>query len=847
MSNPSTTKNRRILVIDDNQSIHDDFHKILCPATDTARALEAEEALFGVPQDKVRQIQFEVESAYQGQAGVLLAQKALQTGLPYAVAFVDVRMPPGMDGIETAQKLWEMDPSLQIVLCTAYSDYSWAEMIEKLGERDGLLILKKPFDVVEALQLAQSLTEKWWLRQQYQRNVEELEGRVAERTRDLQESNRALKTEVSEHERAEEMLRQSEQHLRVQTTALDAAANTVVITDKDGNILWVNAAFTTLTGYTAQEVLGKNSSVLKCGKLDDALHRNLWQTISSGKVWNGELTNRRKDGSLYVEEVTITPLLNAHGAIERYIAVEQDITEWRQAENLARESENRYRSIFDNAHDAIFTIAPDGTFTSMNPAVEAIGGILRADWIGKSFLPMVHPDDVPLAQKMLSRVMRGESAPVHELRGNPNLKRPAILEITLAARKEESGKITSILGIGRDITERKHLEAKLFQSQKLETIGKLAGGVAHEFNSILTAILGQSEMLLADLPPGSPCSENAAQISQAASRAAALTRQLLAYGRKQFLKPETLDLNKVIAGMEGVFQLLVGGHVATQIVPAPNLPAVNADAGQIEQVIMNVVMNAREAMPNGGKLTLETASVSIDEESVGRYPELKPGDYVVLAITDTGAGMSEQVKARLFEPFFTTKAVGQGTGLGLSTCYGILKQTGGHISVYSESGRGTTFKIYLPQIEHQAKAPAERPAPLALPQGTETILLVEDDPALREMAGALLTRLGYKVFAAANGVEAMNLKQQRNVGHIDLLFTDVVMPHMSGKELADRVRSSHPHTRILFTSAYTEIANIQQGVLDQGAALLQKPYTPAALAQKLREILSANIQQPETK
>jgi CheY-like chemotaxis protein len=264
---------------------------------------------------------------------------------------------------------------------------------------------------------------------------------------------------------------------------------------------------------------------------------------------------------------------------------------------------------------------------------------------------------------------------------------------------------------------------------------------------------------------------------------------------------------------------------------------VKADAGQIEQVIMNLAMNARDAMPKGGKLTLETANVSFDQESVGRYPELKPGDYVMLAITDTGTGMSAEVKARVFEPFFTTKDVGQGTGLGLSTCYGIIKQSGGHISLYSEPGRGTTFKIYLPQAEPPVKIHPQRLDSPDLPRGTETILLVEDDPALREMAATLLRRLGYTVLVAANGIEALSLKQPRDIGHVDLLFTDVVMPHMSGKELSERVRALYPRIRILFTSAYTANAIVHQGVLDQGVALLQKPFTPSALARKLREVL----------
>jgi CheY-like chemotaxis protein len=378
----------------------------------------------------------------------------------------------------------------------------------------------------------------------------------------------------------------------------------------------------------------------------------------------------------------------------------------------------------------------------------------------------------------------------------------------------------------------------------METVGKLAGGIAHEFNSILTAIIGQSELLLGDLPARSPLARNAAEISKAAGRAATLTRQLLAYGRKQILQPETLDLNQVLANMQGMFHHLMGEDVAMQIVPGEGLQMVLADAGQIEQVIVNMAMNAREAMPGGGKLTLETANVSFDQESVGRYPELKAGDFVMLAITDTGAGMSEAVKARVFEPFFTTKDVGQGTGLGLSTCYGIVKQSGGHICVYSEPGRGATFKIYLPQVHSQARRPAARLDSRDLPRGTETILLVEDDPALREMAGALLRRLGYTVWAAANGIEALSLKQQRHIGHIDLLFTDVVMPHMSGKELADRVQATYPHTRILFTSAYTENAVVHQGMLDKGVALLQKPFTPSALACKLREMLDQPVPPP---
>ncbi|MBE0544411.1 MAG: PAS domain S-box protein [Verrucomicrobia bacterium] len=1087
-------KNRRVLVIDDNRAIHDDFRKILCPATAAAAALDAAgTALFGNPTESLPQTQFEIDSAYQGQAGVLLAAKALEAGRPYSLAFVDVRMPPGWDSVVTTGKLWELDPSLQVVICTAYSDYSWGQMFEQLGQRDGLLILKKPFDGVEAFQLAHALTEKWGLHQQSRRKMVELESMVAERTAELAKTNAALQAENTEHQRTEEQL-------RVQTTALDAAANAIVITDHAGTIQWVNRAFTGLTGYTAREAVGQNPRVLRAGNRDAAFYRNLWQTIASGQVWSGELTNRRKDGSLYEEEMTITPLRDADGVITRYVAIKQDVSERKRAEEALRQSEEQFRAMFELAAVGIAQTDPrTGQWLRVNQKMCAITGYSAAELLQMRVSELTHPEDRQEDGEKYQRVVRGEAADyrmekryvrkdgalawvnvnmtvIRDAAGQPARTMAAIEDITERKRAEEAlreskqiiegilnaipvrvfwkdknlvylgcnaifardagfadpndiigkddyqmgwreqaelyragdreiiqsgnskflieepqttpegntitlltskiplrnsrGEISGVLGTYQDITERKQaeevlrqrlklqdqlvqiaatvpgmiyslrlrpdgstqmpfasgvlsslfdlqpkdviedaapifslihpddlghvqatiaesartltpwrdefrvcrtrlgeiwveghavpqrepdgsilwhgfvqnitarkrMEAQLFQSQKMETVGKLAGGIAHEFNSILTAILGQSELLLADLPPESPLIENATEISKAAGRAAMLTRQLLAYGRKQFLQPEILDLNAVLAGMESTLRHLMGRAVDVRMAPATGLKAVKADAGQIEQVIMNLAMNAADAMPNGGKLTLETGNVSFDVESMDRYPELKPGDYVMLAITDTGTGMSEEVKRRAFDPFFSTKGVGQGTGLGLSTCYGIIKQSSGHISVYSEPGRGSTFKIYLPQAEPQAQLHLERLDSPDLPRGTETILLVEDDPALREMAATLLRRLGYTVFAVANGVEALS-RNDRSAEPIDLLFIDVVMPHMSGKELADRVRAMHPHTRILFTSAYTEQAIVHQGVLDPGMALLQKPFTPSALACKVREIL----------
>jgi PAS domain S-box-containing protein len=518
------------------------------------------------------------------------------------------------------------------------------------------------------------------------------------------------------------------------------------------------------------------------------------------------------------------------GNIIGTMGISRDITERKRAE----ESLVLFRTLIDQSSDAIVVVdAETRRYLDVNEGACASLGYNREELLSMSVFD-IDTDISPSLLKKIEKALQTAGFITFESGHRRKDGTTFQVEVNLKRVQLDKGYVVSTV---RDITERKKLETQLVQSQKMETVGKLAGGIAHEFNSILTAIIGQSELLLNDLPAASPLAKNATEIRKAANRAALLTQQLLAYGRKQFLQPEILDLNHVVAGLKGMFHNLLGGDVDLQIVPAADLHAVKADAGQIEQVIMNMIVNARDAMPNGGRLLLETANITFDLESVGRYPELNPGDYVMLAITDTGTGMSDAVKARVFEPFFTTKDVGEGTGLGLSTCYGIVKQSGGHISVYSEPARGTTFKIYLPRIESEKTVPVERLGSPDLPGGTETILLVEDDPALRDMAATLLRRLGYTIFAAADGVEALAVQHKRGTGHVDLLFTDVVMPNMSGKELADRVRALYPRTKILFTSAYTENAIVHQGVLEKGVALLQKQFTPSALAHKVREVL----------
>ena len=385
-------------------------------------------------------------------------------------------------------------------------------------------------------------------------------------------------------------------------------------------------------------------------------------------------------------------------------------------------------------------------------------------------------------------------------------------------------------------------EEQLRQAHKIEAVGRLASGVAHDFNNILTVITGHSELLLRQLDADDPRRKNAEQIEKAAYRAAALTRQLLTFSRKQVIEPRVLKLNAIILNIEKMLRRLIGEDIEFCTVLDSGAGHIKADPGQIEQVIMNLAVNARDAMPNGGKLTVTTANTTLDKNQLNNFPDLCAGDYVMLTIADTGTGMSEEVKAHLFEPFFTTKPPGTGTGLGLATCFGIVKQNTGHINVHSELGRGTTFKIYFPQVQSALESPRVRIMPTEATGGNETVLLVEDEPVVRELAVATLREKGYTVVEAVNGEEGLRMARQHD-GKIDLVLTDVVMPVMGGKEMADALRTSHPDTKVLFTSGYTEDAMGHHGVLRPGILFLQKPYMTATLARKVREVLDEGLLQ----
>jgi two-component system, cell cycle sensor histidine kinase and response regulator CckA len=500
---------------------------------------------------------------------------------------------------------------------------------------------------------------------------------------------------------------------RLQTTALASTADGVMITERDGTITWVNRAFSKITGWSAEEATGSKPSILRSGQHDDAFYAELWQTILAGRTWDAELTNKRKDGQLYLEAQTITPVRDAHGKVAQFVSVM------------------------------------------------------------------------------------------------------------------------------RDISDRRRLEQQFRQSQKMEALGRLSGGVAHDFNNLLAVVLGFGDMLLRSLPPDDRFERYCREILKAANRGAGLTRQLLAFSRQQVLQPRVMCVNEVVVESEKMLSRLLGEDVELVTKLDPDLGHVRIDPGQIEQVIMNLAVNARDAMPQGGTLIIETANLDHTEAAAGQYGyPVAMGAYVRLTVKDTGTGMDEATRAHMFEPFFTTKELGQGTGLGLATVYGIVEQSKGHISVESKPGQGTRFSILLPRLAPQAASGGEEVRSDTVLHGTETVLLVEDDDAARGLWREMLESLGYQVLEASNGTQAIQLSGE-HPGLIDLLLTDVVMPRMGGAEVHTLLEEARPGLRVIFMSGYTDDAMLRQGIAETGRPFLQKPFTSQQFARKIRETLDA--------
>jgi PAS domain S-box-containing protein len=475
--------------------------------------------------------------------------------------------------------------------------------------------------------------------------------------------------------------------------------------------------------------------------------------------------------------------------------------------------------------------------TDWNPAAEAVFGFRREEALGRDCLDLLVPPAARGQTDEVLRRLRAGDMEAHSVNENVTKDGRTILcEWFNTPLIDPSGRFVGVVSMAQDITERRRLEEQDTQGQKMEAVGRLAGGIAHDFNNALTVITGYGHVVLGELPAGSPARPHVAEMVKAGERAAALVRRLLAFSRKSVLAPKVLDLHAVVAGLEGMLRRLLGEDIDLVTSLQPGLGRVRADPGQLEQALVNLAANARDAMPRGGRLTVEAQEAGPGECSGS--PAGCPGPCVLLAVTDTGCGMTPEVRARAFEPFYTTKGPGRGTGLGLAMVHGFAKQSGGQVEVYSEPGRGTTFKLYLPRAQGEVARRTPRPAPPAAPRGTETVLLVEDEEGVRALVRQVLRGRGYALLEAGDGAQALRVAEM-HLRPIHLLLTDVVMPGFGGRELSERLLALHPEARVLFTSGYTEDAVVRHGVLEEEVHFLHKPFSPADLARKVREVLDS--------
>jgi two-component system, cell cycle sensor histidine kinase and response regulator CckA len=638
--------------------------------------------------------------------------------------------------------------------------------------------------------------------------------------------------DVTEQRRAEAERRASEMLFR---GAFEDTTVAMVLTDLNHRFIRVNAAFAKMFGYTREEMLGMSMpDITHPHDLADSYARR--ELLLAGQThFSHKKRYLHRDGRLLWAVTNVSLVRDSAGRPLVYVGQVQDVTAQKLAEDEARASEGRLRAFFDSTTVAMVEISPDARYLRANAAFYRMFGYSPADLPGLTVADVIFPEDRDAVLSQYGRVGAGR---ITSYEADRRYRRkdgsPLYARVSVVAARDEAGRPATVTAVVVDMTERKKLEEQFRQAQKMEAVGRLAGGVAHDFNNLLTVINGYGQILLERLPASDPTRELVQQMTLAGERAAGLTAQLLAFSRKAIVEPKVLDLNAVVMQSANLLRRLIGEDITLATALAPGLDHIKADPTQVEQVILNLAVNAKDAMPRGGKLTIETRALTLREEDTANYPDLTHGRYVQLAVSDTGVGMTDEVKSRLFEPFFTTKVAGKGTGLGLAVVHGAVKQSGGRVDVYSELGIGTTFKILLPAVVG-ASAPLSRTIRIA-PTGAETVLLVEDEEGVRKFARMALETQGYTVLEADGGGEALQLAAS-HVGSIHLIVTDVVMPRMGGREVAETVRLRHPEIKVLYISGYTDDAVVRHGIVEATDAFLQKPFTPLALARKVRSVL----------
>jgi PAS domain S-box-containing protein len=646
--------------------------------------------------------------------------------------------------------------------------------------------------------------------------------------------------DITEEKLTKEKLQESERRFR----QLAENINEVfwISTPDKHEVLYVSPAYEEIWGRSRESLYERADSYLDCIHPEDSGRvRAVVERLRQGENRDDQYRVVRADGSIRWVRDRAFAVKDENAVVQRLVGIAEDITERKHAEEQLRRQLDFTEAITTSLGEGVYALDSMGQVTFVNPAAETALGWKKEELLGRKMHEVIHfqyqdGKPRPVADCPLLRVLAAGG--VVEIEDDVFTRKDgSIFHVSYtSAPIINEGEIAGVVMAFRDITERKTLEEKFRQSQKMEAVGRLAGGIAHDFNNILTAITGYSDLSLRRLEENSSLRRNIEEIRKAAERAANLTRQLLAFSRQQMLQPKVLNLNDVVSDMDKMLRRLIGEDIDLMCISERELGCVKADPGQIEQVIMNLVVNSRDAMPRGGKLTIETKNIYLDDVYASQHVSVEPGAYVMLMISDTGCGMNQETQARIFEPFFTTKELGKGTGLGLSTVYGIVKQSGGYVWVYSEVGSGTTFKIYLPRVDDEAPAKKTHEVMTSLPHGTETVLVVEDEEIVRRMARQVLELNGYHVLEAGHGNEALEICAHY-AEPIHLLLTDVVMPQMGGKELADKINALRPEIKVLFMSGYTDDAIVHHGVLDPHVAFLQKPFVPSALARKVREVL----------
>jgi PAS domain S-box-containing protein len=627
--------------------------------------------------------------------------------------------------------------------------------------------------------------------------------------------------------------------VQTHTLAMDSAINGLAILDAGGKYIYVNPAYARMIGNTNREaMLGKSWREISASQDVAPVASEIREALKQHGKWFGPLTVPHSDGTAVDMEMAITTLPDGGT-----ICVSGDITERVSAQRARAETEIKYRKLIEQvaAISYIAEIGVNGQWFYVSPQIETMFGYSAEEWLSnsKDWIRHIPIDDRPIVHAAEENSARGEPFQAEYRVTRKDGNTIWVSDTAVVVRGSDSHPVME--GLIVDITDRKMLENQLLQARKMEAVGRLAGGVAHDFNNLLTIIKGYVEMAMQRCLDRPELHSDIRRIEDAADRAVTLVRQLLAFSRKQVLQPKILDLNAIVMNLDQLLRRLMSENIAMKTFVSKDVGAIKADPGQIEQVIMNLVVNARDALPDGGRILIETSNVDLDSAYTRDHTVVRPGPYVLLAVTDTGIGMTADTAAHIFEPFYTTKESGRGTGLGLSTVYGIVKQSGGYIWVYSELGKGTTFKVYLPRVKDAVQAPAAAETPASTTRkGHETILLVEDEPDVRELTQMVLTERGYRVIEALTPEDAERLAGN-NGAEIHLLLTDVVMPGMSGRELAKRLTGRYPNLRVLYMSGYTYNVIAQDGTLEEGISFLQKPFTPQVLTQKVRESLDRPV------